>query len=65
MGLHLPENEGRKGDIMVNVGCLVHFRGRSKLAAQLILLHFMIDIPQKAIWVSAYTFCMSQAMDTA
>ncbi len=42
-----------------------NFSGRSKLAAQLILLHFIMNLPKKVSLVSAYTFYMYEAMDIA
>ena len=42
-----------------------NFEGRSKLAAQLILLHFVMNLPKKVSLVSAYTFYMYEAMDIA
>ena len=58
MGLDPVEHKDRNEDILVRVGFFWHFSGRSKLAAQLILLHLMKDLPQKVSWVSAYTFYM-------
>ncbi len=42
-----------------------NFSGRSKLAAQLILLHFVMNLLKKVSLVSAYTFYMYEAMDIA
>ena len=42
-----------------------NFSGRWKLAAQLILLDFMIILPEKVSLVAEYTFSMYKAMDIA